>query len=338
LRGRTGGARIGAEASSVRNLLSVGAGLLRRQSGGPSVLVRQADMAKILDGTALAKEVRGEVAAGVSEMGRKHGMTPGLAVVLVGDDPASAVYVRNKGLACTEAGIFSETFLLPSATPEQEVLELVAKLNRDTRFHGMLVQLPLPEGMNQDALTEAVDPAKDVDSIHPYNVGLLVQGRPDFVPGTPAAVQQILLRNGYDPAGRNVVICGRSEIVGKPLASLLMQRQLGGNATVTVCHTRTRDLADVTRRADILVAAMGRPRIITADMVREGAVVIDVGINQMADPSRKLGYRLVGDVDFDPVSEKAEAITPVPGGVGPMTIAMLLVNTLSAARISIHGR
>ena len=295
-------------------------------------------MVKILDGAALAKEVRAEVAAGVEEMQQKHRVTPGLAVILVGDDPASAIYVRNKGRACAEAGMFSESFLLSSTTPESEVLQLLDELNRDPRFHGILVQLPLPEQINEQAVIEGVSPAKDVDGIHPYNAGLLAQGRPDFIPGTPAAIQQILIRNGYDPAGRNVVVCGRSEIVGKPLAVLLMQRKEGANATVTVCHTRTKDLTGHTRRADILVAAMGRPKFITASVIKEGAVVIDVGINRVDDSSRKSGYRLVGYVDFDSVAEKAEAITPVPGGVGPMTIAMLLVNTLTAARISIHGR
>lgn len=295
-------------------------------------------MAKILDGAALSKEIQGEVAAGVLEMQQKHQVTPGLAAVLVGDDPASAIYVRNKGRACEHVGMFSETFELPAATTQAEALQLVEKLNRDPRFHGILVQLPLPSHIDEQNVIQALDPAKDVDGLHPYNVGLLVQGRPDFVPGTPAGIQQILLRNGYDPAGQNVVICGRSDIVGKPLAILLMQRQDGANATVTVCHTRTKDLAKVTRQGDILVAAAGQPMMITADMVKEGAVVIDVGINRVEDASRKRGYRLVGDVDFQSVSEKAEAITPVPGGVGPMTIAMLLVNTLAAARISIHGR
>ena len=294
-------------------------------------------MVKILDGVALAKEVRSEVAAGVAEIQQKHQVTPGLAAVLVGDDPASGIYVRNKRRACAEVGMFSESFELPATAAESEVLNLIARLNRDRRFHGILVQLPLPAGVSQQAVIESLRPEKDVDGIHPFNMGRLVQGRPDFVPGTPAGVQQLLLRNGYDPAGRNVVICGRSDIVGKPLAILLMQRQTGANATVTVCHTRTRDLADLTRQADILVAAMGRPRAITADMVKEGAVVIDVGINRVEDPSRKQGYRLEGDVDFEAVSEKAAAITPVPGGVGPMTVAMLLVNTLRAARISIHG-
>jgi methylenetetrahydrofolate dehydrogenase (NADP+)/methenyltetrahydrofolate cyclohydrolase len=294
-------------------------------------------MAKILDGQALAKEVRGEVAAGVVEMGENHQVTPGLAAVLVGDDPASAVYVRNKRRACDEVGMFIETFALPASTSQNELLELVDRLNQDSRFHGILVQLPLPDQIDQYAVIEALDPRKDVDGIHPFNAGQLLQGRAAFVPGTPAGIQQLLLRNGYDPAGRDVVVCGRSEIVGKPLAALLMQRQSGANATVTVCHTRTTDLEAHTRRADILVAAIGQPNAVTADMVKDGAVVIDVGINRVDDPTRRRGYRLVGDVDFEAVSEKAEAITPVPGGVGPMTIASLLVNTLAAARISIHG-
>ena len=295
-------------------------------------------MAKILDGTALAKQVRGEVAAGVAEMQQKHQVTPGLAAVLVGDDPASAIYVRNKGRACDEVGMFSETFRLAASTTQPEIIDLIQQLNNDQRFHGILVQLPLPMQIDEEATIEAVSPNKDVDGIHPFNLGKLVQGSPDFIPGTPAGIQQILLRNGYDPSGKHVVICGRSNIVGKPLATLLMQRRDGSNATVTVCHTRTKNLAEITRQADILVAAMGQPKAITADMVREGVVVIDVGINRVDDATRKQGYRLVGDVDFEGVSEKAEAITPVPGGVGPMTIAMLLVNTLTAARISIHRR
>jgi len=295
-------------------------------------------MAKILDGVALAREVRAEVAAGVAEMQRKHEIAPGLAAVLVGDDPASAIYVRNKRRACAEVGMVSETFRLPAAAAQSEVLALVESLNRDRRFHGILVQLPLPSHLDEGAVIQALLPAKDVDGIHPVNLGKLAQGVADFVPGTPAGIQQLLLRNGYDPAGCHVVICGRSNIVGKPLAILLMQRREGANATVTVCHTRTRDLASFTRQADILVAAMGQPRFITADMVKEGAVVIDVGINRVEDASRKEGYRLEGDVDFEAVAQKAEAITPVPGGVGPMTVAMLLVNTLAAARISIHGR
>ena len=294
-------------------------------------------MAKILDGTALAKEVRGEVTAGVAEMTGDHKVTPGLAAVLVGDDPASAVYVRNKRRACDEVGMFSDTFALPASTSQDELLELVDRLNQDSRFHGILVQLPLPDQIDQYAVIEALDPRKDVDGIHPFNAGQLLQGRATFVPGTPAGIQQLLVRNGYDPAGRDVVVCGRSEIVGKPLAALLMQRQSGANATVTICHTRTSNLEAHTRRADILVAAIGQPKAITAGMVKDGAVVIDVGINRVDDATRRRGYRLVGDVDFEAVSEKAEAITPVPGGVGPMTIASLLVNTLEAARMSIRG-
>jgi len=294
--------------------------------------------AKILDGKALAEEIRGEVAAGVTEMQQKHGVTPGLAAVLVGDDPASAIYVRNKRRACDEVGMVSDTILLPADSTTEQVLESVDRLNKDDRFHGILVQLPLPSQVDELAVIESINPDKDVDGLHPFNVGKLVQGRADFVPGTPAGIQQILLRNGHDPAGANVVVCGRSDIVGKPMALLLMQRADGANATVTVCHTRTQNMADITRQADILVAAIGRPNAITADMVKEGAVVIDVGINRVDDDSRKRGYRLDGDVDFAAVSEKASAITPVPGGVGPMTIAMLLVNTLTATRISIHGR
>jgi methylenetetrahydrofolate dehydrogenase (NADP+)/methenyltetrahydrofolate cyclohydrolase len=294
--------------------------------------------AKILDGKALAEEIRGEVAIGVAEMQQKHGVTPGLAAVLVGDDPASAIYVRNKRRACDEVGMFSDSLLLPADSTNDQVLATVQSLNNDSRFHGILVQLPLPPQVNERLIIESLDPAKDVDGLHPFNVGQLVQGRADFVPGTPAGIQQLLLRNGHDPEGANVVICGRSDIVGKPMALLLMQRAAGANATVTVCHTRTKNLAEITRQADILIAAIGQPNAITADMVKEGAVVIDVGINRVDDASRKRGYRLVGDVDFEAVSEKAAAITPVPGGVGPMTIAMLLVNTLTATRISIHER
>ncbi|MFQ5860960.1 MAG: bifunctional methylenetetrahydrofolate dehydrogenase/methenyltetrahydrofolate cyclohydrolase FolD [Dehalococcoidia bacterium] len=294
-------------------------------------------MVRILDGTAIAKEIRAEVADGVQELQGERGVTPGLAAVLVGDNPASAVYVRTKGRACQEVGIFSETFQLAQDTSREELLALVERLNGDPRFHGILVQLPLPSHLDEREVLNALDPAKDVDGLHPVNMGKLVAGNPDFVPGTPAGIQQMLLRSGYDPAGRHVVVCGRSNIVGKPLAVLLMQKRPGANATVTVCHTGTPDLAQVTRRADILVAAMGSPRAVTADMVREGAVVIDVGVNRVEDPSAQRGYRLVGDVDFEAVSEKAEAISPVPGGVGPMTVAMLLVNTLKATRLSIEG-
>ena len=292
--------------------------------------------ANILDGKALAEEIRGEVAMGVAEMQQKHGITPGLAAVLVGDDPASAIYVRNKRRACDEVGMVSNTILLPTDSTNEQVLAQVQALNNDQRFHGILVQLPLPPQVDERLIMESLDPSKDVDGLHPFNVGKLVQGRADFVPGTPAGIQQILLRSGHDPAGANVVVCGRSDIVGKPMAILLMQRADGANATVTICHTRTKNMADITRQADILVSAIGSPNVITADMVKEGAVVIDVGINRVDDDSRKSGYRLVGDVNFEAVSEKASAITPVPGGVGPMTIAMLLVNTLTATRLMIH--
>ena len=294
--------------------------------------------AKILDGKGLAEKIRGEVATGVAEIQQKHGVTPGLAAVLVGDDPASAIYVRNKRRACDEVGMVSDTFLLPADATNEQVLKTVRELNEDPRFHGILVQLPLPPQVDELAVIESINPDKDVDGLHPINVGKLVQGRADFVPGTPFGIQQILMRNGHDPAGANVVVCGRSDIVGKPMALLLMQRAEGANATVTVCHTRTKNMSEVTRQADILIAAIGSPNVITADMVKEGAVVIDVGINRVDDASRKRGYRLVGDVDYEAVAEKASAITPVPGGVGPMTIAMLLVNTLTATRLSIHRR
>ncbi len=294
--------------------------------------------AKILDGKALAEEIRGEVAIGVAEMKQNHGVPPGLAAVLVGDDPASAIYVRNKRRACDEVGMISDTIVLPADTTTEQVLNTVQQLNDDPRFHGILVQLPLPDQVDELAVIESINPDKDVDGLHPFNVGKLVQGRADFIPGTPFGIQQILMRNGHDPAGANVVVCGRSDIVGKPMALLLMQRAEGANATVTVCHTRTKNMAEITRQADILIAAIGRPNVITADMVKVGAVVIDVGINRVDDASRRRGYRLVGDVDFVAVSEKAAAITPVPGGVGPMTIAMLLVNTLTATRLIIHEK
>lgn len=290
--------------------------------------------ATILDGARIAAEVRAEVAAEVREMQARHGVTPGLAVVLTGDDPASAVYVRNKGRACQEAGMASETFILPRETTQQELLTLLDRLNGDERYHGILVQLPLPSHIDEEAAVRALDPAKDVDGLHPENMGRLVLGSPLFPPCTPAGIQQVLLRSGYPPDGKHVVICGRSTIVGKPLALLLVQKREGANATVTVCHTGTADVAAVTRQADILVAAAGRPNTVTADMVKPGAAVVDVGINRVDDPSRKRGYRLVGDVDFAGVSEVAAAITPVPGGVGPMTIAMLLANTVRAARVA----
>ncbi|MYC31780.1 MAG: bifunctional methylenetetrahydrofolate dehydrogenase/methenyltetrahydrofolate cyclohydrolase FolD [Chloroflexi bacterium] len=288
--------------------------------------------ARILNGNELAADLRSESAWDVAELFADTGVRPGLAAVLVGDDPASSVYVRNKRRACDEAGIFSETFHLPTGATQQEMTTLINELNASRAFHGILVQLPLPDHLDEASIIERIDPRKDVDGLHPVSQGRMLQGQPSFLPCTPAGVQQVLLRSGYDPAGQHVVIVGRSNIVGKPLAALLMQRSPGGNATVTVCHTRTRDLPDITRQADILIAAMGVPRAIGAEMVRPGAVVIDVGINRVEDASRRRGYRLIGDIDFDPVAAKAEAITPVPGGIGPMTVAMLISNTLHAAR------
>ncbi|MDE2837139.1 MAG: bifunctional methylenetetrahydrofolate dehydrogenase/methenyltetrahydrofolate cyclohydrolase FolD [Chloroflexota bacterium] len=291
--------------------------------------------ATVIDGKQMAEEIRGEVAEETRSLRERLGVTPGLAAVLVGSDPASAVYVRNKRRACDEADMFSETFELPEETSQEELIALVRELNADPRFHGILVQLPLPPHIEEREVILAIDPDKDVDGMHPINGGRLLEGNPRFLPATPAGVQQMLVRSGNDPAGKHVVIVGRSNIVGKPLATLLMQKAPGANATVTVCHTGTRDLPALTRQADIVVAAIGRPRALTAEMVADGAVVVDVGINRVDDATRKSGYRLVGDVDYDAVAEKASAITPVPGGVGPMTIAMLLTNTLRAARYSV---
>jgi methylenetetrahydrofolate dehydrogenase (NADP+)/methenyltetrahydrofolate cyclohydrolase len=286
--------------------------------------------AKVLDGTAIGRTIRDEVAA---EVARMKGRRPGLAAVLVGEDPASAVYVRSKGKACEEAGMHSVTIRLPADTPEAELLATVDGLNADPAIHGILVQLPLPKHINSEKVLRRIDPGKDVDGFHPTNVGKLVTGdKTAFRPATPYGVQQMLIRSGIETKGAHAVIVGRSNIVGKPMANLLIQQGPGGDATVTVCHSRTRDLPAVTRSADILIAAIGKPEFVTADMVRPGAVVIDVGINRVDDASRPKGYRLVGDVAYEPVSRVASAITPVPGGVGPMTIAMLLQNTLQAMR------
>ena len=290
--------------------------------------------ATLIDGKQMAQEIRAEIARAVAALAERSGIKPGLAAVLVGEDPASAIYVRNKRRACKEAGIFSETFDMPASTTQDELLAVVGRLNADNRFHGILVQLPLPPQIDERAVIMTIDPDKDVDGLHPTNGGRLLEGRPRFLPATPAGVQAMLMRTGNDPSGKHVVIVGRSNIVGKPLAAMLMQKAEGANATVTVCHTGTLDIGALTRQADILVVAMGRPYAITADMVREGAVVIDVGMNRIEDATKKAGYRLAGDVDFAPVAEKASAITPVPGGVGPMTIAMLLTNTLRAARFA----
>ena len=288
--------------------------------------------ARIIDGVALARTIRSEVAAEVARLSR-GGRKPGLAAVLVGEDPASAVYVRSKGKACEEAGMHSVTIRLPADNAEADLLATVDRLNADPQIHGLLVQLPLPNHINSENVLHRIDPAKDVDGFHPVNVGKLVTGdKSAFRPATPYGVQQMLIRSGIETKGAHAVIVGRSNIVGKPMANLLIQQGPGGDATVTVCHSRTRDLPSVTRLADILVAAIGKPEFVTADMVRPGAVVIDVGINRVDDPAQPRGYRLVGDVAFEPVAQIASAITPVPGGVGPMTIAMLLQNTLQAMK------
>jgi methylenetetrahydrofolate dehydrogenase (NADP+)/methenyltetrahydrofolate cyclohydrolase len=286
--------------------------------------------ATIIDGTKIAQQVRDEVAERVRALATR-GVEPGLAVVLVGEDPASVSYVRGKTRDAAAIGMRSETIRVPAGVTQADLLRLVNDLNENPGWHGVLVQLPLPAHIDERAITEAVAPEKDVDGLHPVNVGRLFRGEPGYVSCTPHGVIQMLLRSGHDPAGKHVVVCGRSNLVGKPLAGLLMQKRRGGNATVTVCHTGTPDIAVHTRQADILVVVMGRPRTISADMVREGAVVIDVGVNAITDPTKKSGQRLVGDVDFEAVARKAAAITPVPGGVGPMTRAMLLWNTVVAA-------
>ncbi len=278
-------------------------------------------MAIVIDGRAISREIRVEVKRDTLRLKEEKGIVPGLAVILVGEDPASQVYVRHKENACAEAGFLSRTIRLPAATSEQTLLGLIQSLNKDRQIHGILVQLPLPGHISVDAVTEAIDPRKDVDGFHPFNVGRLFSGNPWHRACTPAGIMELLDRSAIGIAGKEAVIVGRSNIVGKPLALMLLAR----HATVTVCHTRTRNLAEATRRAEVLIAAAGKPEMIRADMVRDGAVVVDVGINRLADG------RLVGDVAFDEVAAKAAYITPVPGGVGVMTIAMLLKNTFQAA-------
>jgi methylenetetrahydrofolate dehydrogenase (NADP+)/methenyltetrahydrofolate cyclohydrolase len=285
--------------------------------------------ARLIDGKAVAAEVRAEVRAAVEARVAAGKRRPGLRVVLVGEDPASLSYVTGKQRAAAEVGIDAETLRRPHTLAEADLLALVAELNADPAVDGILVQLPLPGQIRPDPVIEALDPAKDVDGFHPANVGRLVLGKAGFVPCTPAGIVEMLRRSGIETAGRHAVVLGRSQIVGTPMANLLIQKGL--DATVTVCHSRTRDLPSITRQADILVAAIGRAGFVTAEMVKGGAAVIDVGINRVDDRSTERGYRLVGDVDFEAVREKAGWITPVPGGVGPMTIAMLLKNTLAAA-------
>ena len=285
---------------------------------------------KLLDGKAVAAEVELETKARIEAL-HSRGITPGLAVVLVGEDPASQAYVRNKDRTCAALGMHSRKIELPATTPQAELLAVVAKLNADPSIHGILVQSPPPKHIDERAVTEAIDPRKDVDGFHPVNVAKLAMEDPGgFVPCTPLGCQRLLLAAGIETAGAEVVVVGRSLIVGKPMALLLMAKGKGGDATVTIAHSRTKDLAAVTRRADIVIAAIGRPKSLGAEHIRQGAVVIDVGINRIPDSSTKTGYRLVGDVDFDAVAEKCSIITPVPGGVGPMTIAMLMANTVTA--------
>ncbi|KKT05433.1 MAG: Bifunctional protein FolD [Parcubacteria group bacterium GW2011_GWA2_43_17] len=288
--------------------------------------------AQIIDGKQIASDIRTELKAEVQLLKRK-GITPGLGVILVGIDPASISYVTAKGKACEEAGIYSDDNRLPVETSEAELLALVDKMNKNPKIHGILIQLPLPKHVDEQKVLLAIDPAKDVDGFHPMNVGKMVVGDKAFLPCTPHGVVQMLIRSGIKLDGAEIVIVGRSNIVGKPLANMLIQKSPVGNATVTVCHTRTKDIAWHTRNADIVIAAAGRPNTVTAEMVKDGVVVIDVGVNRIDDSTKKNGFRLVGDVDFEAIKKKASYITPVPGGVGPMTITMLLYNTVESAKI-----
>jgi len=288
---------------------------------------------RIIDGKAISGQVNDETAEMTADLAKRHGVRPGIAVILVGSDPASQVYVGSKGKKARELGFRSEMIVLPEATAQEALLAEIARLNADPGIHGILVQSPTPRQIDERAVILAIDPAKDVDCFHPFNVGKLLIGDTDgFLPCTPWGVMVLLERSGIRPAGKHAVILGRSNIVGKPLLALLMQKTAGADATVTVCHSRTPDIAMFTRQADIVVAAIGKARFLTAEMIKPGAVVIDVGINRVADPSTKSGSRLVGDVAYDEVAAKAGAITPVPGGVGPVTVTMLLRNTVEAAR------
>lgn len=286
--------------------------------------------AQIIDGKKIAATVQQELVERIQKL-KEKGMTPGLAAVLVGENPASAIYVQSKVKKCQELGLFSETVRLPQDVSENTLLQRLHALNTDARIHGILVQLPLPPQIGERVVIETIAPEKDVDGFHPVNRGRLQLGEETFAPCTPAGVHQMILRSGFKTSGQHVVILGRSQIVGLPLALMLAQKNPQANATVTICHSATKNLSAITARADILVAAIGRANFVTADMVREGAVVIDVGINRVEDKNSPKGYRVVGDVDFDRVGERAAAITPVPGGVGPMTIMMLMQNTILAA-------
>ena len=288
--------------------------------------------AQIIDGKKISESIRLEIKEATQQMKAERGIVPGLAFILVGENPASQSYVGMKGKACEEVGFYSVTERMPAETTEAELLAKVRAFNEDPRIHGLLDQLPLPKHINEHNVIDANDPRKDVDGIHPVNVGKLVIGEECLRPCTPAGIQELLMRSGNDPSGKHVVVVGRSNIVGKPIANILLQKQKGANAVVTIAHTGAPDLTVFTRRADILIAAIGKAEAVTGAMLKEGVVVIDVGSNRIDDPSAKRGYRFVGDVHFESASQVASAITPSPGGVGPMTIAMLLKNTLQAAR------
>jgi len=289
--------------------------------------------AQLIKGAEVARQIREELKQEIADLKAKHNIVPGLVTVLVGADPASQVYVGAKEKTSKELGIYSERYDLPADTSQADLLKRIDKLNKDPKINGILVQLPLPKGLNEEEVLYAIDPRKDVDGFHPVNVGKLMIGEPDYLPCTPAGIQQLLIRSRTQIEGAEVVVVGRSNIVGKPIANMLLQKADGANATVTVCHTRTRDMTFHTRRADILIVAAGKPKAITGDMVKEGVVVIDVGVNQVGTTAE--GKRILeGDVDFESVSAKAKAITPVPGGVGPMTITMLMMNTVRAAKVA----
>ncbi len=287
-------------------------------------------MTKLILGKDVAAEIYAELRQRIENL-KSKGVTPGLAVVLVGDDPASQVYVRKKGEMCEELGMKSLIVRMPAETTQEQLMSKVNELNNDPSIHGFLVQLPLPKHLDEELVINAINPAKDVDCFHPSNVGRVLIGNPDFLPATPAGVQQMLIRSGVETSGKHVVVIGRSNIVGKPMAAMMVQKGIGADSTVTIVHSRTKNLPEITRQADILIVAIGKPRFVTEDMVKEGAVVIDVGTNRVEDPTHPKGSRLVGDVDFDKVKDKTSAITPVPGGVGPMTICMLMANAVKAA-------
>jgi methylenetetrahydrofolate dehydrogenase (NADP+)/methenyltetrahydrofolate cyclohydrolase len=292
---------------------------------------------RLILGKDVSEEIYSELRTRIAAL-KARGVVPGLAVVLVGDDPASQVYVRKKGEMCESLGMRSVTVRMPGDTTQESLMAKVEELNRDPSVHGFLVQLPLPSHLDEEQVINAISPEKDVDCFHPSNVGRMLIGNPDFLPATPAGVQQMLVRSGIETRGKHVVVVGRSNIVGKPMAALMIQKGDGADSTVTVVHSRTKNLPEITRQADILVVAIGKPRFVTADMVKEGAVVIDVGTNRVDDPSKPSGSRLVGDVDFEAVKDKASAITPVPGGVGPMTICMLMANAVKAAERAAGAR